>query len=112
MAVYNFKPRPPFEQDLHRLGRLDPTIIDDISAAIDILRNGDPLPQEYQDHELKCRYTGYNEFHVRDTPHCQEPTEINDVVVVYKKDYQDLVLIGVRVGSHEVIFDGSYRKNK
>ena len=112
MATYNYRPRPSFERDLSRLGRLDPTIIDDIAEAIDILRSGDNLPEEYRDHELKRKYDGYNEFHVRDTPEGQQPTDTNDVVVIYKKDYQDLVVIGVRAGSHKIVFGGAYRKNK
>lgn len=76
------------------MGQLDPSIIDNI-AAIDILRNDDELPEEYNDHELERNYTGYNEFHVRDTPKGFTPTGMNDVVVIYKKDNQDLILIGV-----------------
>ncbi|TLP98801.1 type II toxin-antitoxin system YafQ family toxin, partial [Pediococcus pentosaceus] len=44
------------------------------------------------------------------------PSETNDVLVVYTIDKDELVLIGIRVGSHERLFPGQnrakrYRKN-
>lgn len=60
--------------------------------------------------------TGYNEFHLRDTPKNKTANDINDVWVVYTIDQDELVLIGIRVGSHDRLFPGqnqskSYRKN-
>ena len=40
MSYYSFRPRKTFNADLARLGKLDPSIIDDIHEAIDILLNG------------------------------------------------------------------------
>ncbi|GHV96885.1 hypothetical protein lacNasYZ03_09750 [Lactobacillus nasalidis] len=68
MAKLRFRPRATFNADLKRLGRLDPTIIDDIRAAIDEILETGSLPDEYGDHPLKRRLAGYREFHVRDTP--------------------------------------------
>jgi mRNA interferase YafQ len=52
-----------------------------------------------------------------DTPKNKTPSEINDVLVVYTIDKDKLVLIGIRVGSHDRLFPGQnrskrYRKNK
>ncbi|EDX42592.1 addiction module toxin, RelE/StbE family protein [Limosilactobacillus reuteri] len=95
MSYYSFRPRKTFNADLARLGKLDPSIIDDIHEAIDILLNGDALPKEYRDHNLQRKYAGYREFHVRDTPKGAKPTKTNDVLVIYKIDHQDLVLVAV-----------------
>ncbi|EAD4604109.1 hypothetical protein AD66_15165 [Listeria monocytogenes] len=60
--------------------------------------------------------SGYNEFHLRDTPKNKISSETNDVLVVYTIDKNELVLIGIRVGSHDRLFPGQnsakrYRKN-
>lgn len=112
MPHYFFRPRKTFNADLEYLGRLDPSIIDEIREAIDILLNGDALPKEYKDHGLQRKYTGYREFHVRDTPKGVQPSATNDVLVIYKIDHQDLVLVAVRTGSHSFLFRNSYHKNK
>lgn len=112
MSRYAFRPRKTFNSDLSYLGKLDPSIIDDIREYIEILLNGDELPKEFNDHKLERKYTGYREFHVRDTPKKGTPSEINDVLVIYRKDDQDLILIAVRTGSHKKLFNSSYRKNK
>ncbi|MCV3326543.1 type II toxin-antitoxin system YafQ family toxin, partial [Pediococcus pentosaceus] len=53
---------------------------------------------------------------LRDTPKNKTPSETNDVLVVYTIDKDELVLIGIRVGSHDRLFPGKnrskgYRKN-
>ncbi|MCH3922826.1 type II toxin-antitoxin system YafQ family toxin [Limosilactobacillus sp.] len=100
MAQYQFNPRKTFSNDLRLLSQIDPSIIDETRAAINILLDGDRLPKEYKDHGLKRKYAGYREFHLRDTPEKEQPTELNDVVVIYKIKEQDLVLVAVRIGSH------------
>ncbi|WP_251576288.1 type II toxin-antitoxin system YafQ family toxin [Limosilactobacillus agrestimuris] len=112
MPKYSFRPRKTFNNDLNYLGKIDPSIIDDIREPIEILLNGDELPEEYNDHNLKRKYAGYREFHVRDTPKGGTPSETNDVLVIYKKDVQDLILVAVRTGSHSKLFNNSYRKNR
>ena len=112
MPSYYFRPRNTFNADLAYLGKLDSSIIDDLRAAIDILLSGDNLPKEYQDHDLHRKYAGSREFHVRDTPRGAKSSEINDVLVIYKIDHQDLILVAVRAGSHSKLFCNSYRKNK
>ena len=71
---------------------------------------------EFEDHELNRRMSGYNEFHLRDTPKNKTPSETNDVLVAYTLDTDELVLIGIRVESHDRLFPGQnrskrYRKN-
>ena len=110
MARLNFRPRKTFEKHLRRLGRLDPTIVDEVRAAIDILLEGEELPKDFKDHNLERRLSNYNEFHVRDTPKGEQPTEINDVVVIYKIEFNDLILVAVDVGSHTAMFGDSHKR--
>ena len=52
-----------------------------------------------------------------DTPKNKTPSKTNDVLVVYTINKDELVLIDIRVGSHDRLFPGQnrskrYRKNK
>lgn len=110
--MYQYKPRKAFERSLTYLAQLDVTIVDEVKEAIFILLDGDTLPNDFHDHELEGNYTGYREFHLRDTPKGQQPTEINDIVIIYKIDNQDLVLVAVDIGSHKKLFYGRYHKKR
>lgn len=101
MNKLKFKPRSTFNADLKRLAVLDRSIVDEVRAAIDLLLEDHQLPEEFNDHQLSRRMTGYHEFHLRDTPKGKQSTEINDVLVVYTIDENELVLIGIRAGSHD-----------
>lgn len=105
----DFVPRPDFVQDLNYLRKLDPLIIDEIKDAISILRNNLELPKEFKNHNLHGYYEGTSEFHLRDTPKGFKSTEKNDVVVIYKKRITSLVIIGIRVGSHNKLFHDEYK---
>ena len=104
MARLQFRPRATFNADLKRLGRLDPTIIDDVRAAIDELLENGVLPDEYDDHPLKRRLAAYRQFHVRDTTHGKHPNDIHDVLVIWYVERNELIAVGVRVGSHDRLF--------
>lgn len=106
--VYQYRPRKSFERSLTYLAQLDPTIVDETKAAILILLAGDSLPNDFQDHGLEGSYTGYREFHLRDTSKGQQPNEINDILIIYKIDDQDLIFIAVNIGSHNKLFHGHY----
>lgn len=109
MGKLQFRSRATFNADLKRLGRIDPTIIDDVRAAIEEILETVMLPLEYRDHQLKRRLSGYREFHVRDT---EQPTESNDVVVIWYIERNELVAVGVRVESHDRLFPNQNSSKK
>ncbi|RHW54274.1 type II toxin-antitoxin system YafQ family toxin [Lactobacillus bombicola] len=104
MTRLQFRPRATFKADLKQLGRLDPTIIDDVRVAIDELLENGTLSDEYGDHPLKRRLSGYRELHVRDTPRKKQPNDINDVLVIWYVERNELIAVGVRVGAHDRLF--------
>lgn len=61
---------------------------------------------------LQRRLAGYHEFHLRDTPKGQQPNERDDVVVIYAVDEDDLILIGIRIGTHDKLFFKQNHANK
>ena len=67
--------------------------ISELEKVILMLANGESLPKEYRDHELKGKYIGHRECHI-------EP----DWLLIYKISEQILVLSLVRTGSHSKLF--------
>lgn len=105
----DFVPRPEFVHDLNYLSKLDPTIVSEVKEAISILRDNLELPSEFNDHDLHGYYEGTSEFHLRDTPKGFKPSDKNDVVVIYKRRTKSLVVIGIRIGSHDHLFHDEYK---
>lgn len=117
MNPLKFKLRETFTANLKRLATIDKIIVSEVREAIEILLEGDSLPDDFQDHPLTRKMSGYREFHLRDTPKGNVPNESTDVLVVYRIDEVELVLIGIRVGSQDRLFPGqnranTYRKNE
>lgn len=112
MTKLSFRPRATFNADLKRLGRLDPSIIDEVREAIDEILETGKLPAEYNDHPLKRRLSRYWEFHVHDTPKNEQPSDINDVLVIWYIERNELVVLGVRVGSHDRLFSNQNSSTK
>ncbi|MBP2057414.1 mRNA interferase YafQ [Lactobacillus colini] len=106
------KPRKSFTEHLRYLSKLDPTIVDEVKDAIDILLNGETLPDEFQDHDSVRKLSGYSKFHLRDTPKGERPPETNNVVIIYKIEFQDLILVAVDIGSHLKMFSHENQKKK
>ncbi len=68
--------------------------IEKLKEVVTLLANGEVLPKEYLDHELKGkRYAGYRECHI-------EP----DWLLVYKHTESVLVLSLYRTGTHSDLF--------
>ena len=64
-----------------------------IKEVIDILANGDILPEKYLDHPLSGNYKGYRECHI-------EP----DWLLIYRIE-KDLLVLGLtRTGTHSDLF--------
>lgn len=112
MQNLSFKPRFTFIEELKYLSKVDRQIILELKAAIDLLCSQQKLPKEYRDHNLQGSYQGYREFHLRDTPKGRRANAKNDVLVIYKVKRQELILVGVHIGSHRRLFKGKFRKNR
>ena len=91
---YNVFLTSKFRKDIDRLKRRNKynhVLIQEVLAKI---ANGERLPAKYRDHILKGRdYSGVHECHI--TP---------DLLLVYKINNDDLVLILLRAGTHSDLF--------
>ena len=64
-----------------------------LKEVINILANGEPLPEKYRDHELSGNWSGYRECHVQP-----------DWLLIYKIKSSILVLMLARTGTHNDLF--------
>ncbi|WP_394981016.1 type II toxin-antitoxin system YafQ family toxin [uncultured Helicobacter sp.] len=64
-----------------------------VDSIIEKLANDEALESKHRDHALKGEYLGYRECHI-------EP----DLLLIYKKQEDILVLVCFRLGSHSELF--------
>ena len=65
-----------------------------LQAVVRILENGDSLPAANRDHQLKGNFKEYRECHIH-----------NDVLLMYQRIDDVLILLLVNIGSHTELFD-------
>lgn len=66
---------------------------EELFVVIEILANGDVLPQKYKDHSLSGNFKGCKECHVRP-----------DLLLIYRINEGILELTLVEIGSHSDLF--------
>lgn len=67
--------------------------IQKLKDVIELIREGNPLPAKYFDHQLTGNYISYRECHI-------EP----DWLLIYKIEDDTLTLILLRTGTHSDLF--------
>lgn len=88
---YKFDYTPRFKKAYRRL---PPKAMRDVDDVIKRLLNGEPLPAKYRDHPLSGNLKGYRDCHVHP-----------DLVLIYKKEDDILLLTAVEIGSHSRLFN-------
>jgi mRNA interferase YafQ len=69
-------------------------LVDEIGVVVALLSENDtPLPEKYNDHQLKGRFVEFRECHIRP-----------NWLLVYKKTKEDLILALIRTGTHSELF--------
>lgn len=64
-----------------------------LKKVIDLLANGEPLPEKYHDHPLAGEYTGCRECHI-----------LPDWLLIYRIEKDVLILGLTRTGTHSDLF--------
>ena len=67
--------------------------MEQLKKVVQILAEGETLPEEYDDHTLKGKYSGYRECHIQP-----------DWLLVYKITEDLLILSLYRTGTHSDLF--------
>ena len=92
MAKYDIKKSSAFKRAMKKFEH-QKKVLEKIECIIDTLANDEPLESKHRDHALQGEYKGYRECHI-------EP----DLLLIYKKCEDILVLVCFRLGSHSEVF--------
>lgn len=92
MTKYEVKYTSSFKNDIKKFKK-DEDALNEITDVIKKIANDEILDEKYKDHNLKGEYKEYRECHIRP-----------NLLLVYKKIEDTLILSCVRVGSHNKIF--------
>ncbi len=68
-------------------------LLADLRVILKILANDLKIPRKYKDHQLVGRLKDYRELHIR-----------SDILLVYQKHDNILVLLLANIGSHSELF--------
>lgn len=64
-----------------------------IEFVIDMIASGQVLSRKYRDHQLSGEFKAYRECHI-----------LNDLLLIYRIEKDELVLVLVDIGSHSQLF--------
>ena len=67
-------------------------VLNELKEIVDLLANEKPIAEKFRDHELKGKYRGIRELHIRP----------DDLLLYVKRDGKKLILMAI--GSHAEIF--------
>lgn len=67
--------------------------LDQLYEVINMLTNGEVLPEKYHDHQLISNYQGFRECHIKP-----------DWLLIYHINHEELELYLFRTGSHSDLF--------
>ncbi len=84
-----------YTKHLHRMTQHKKFDIKKLEEVVNMLAKNEMLPAQYRDHELKGKFKGIRECHVQ-----------NDVLLLYTKHEDVLVLLLVDIGTHSSLFNG------
>ncbi|MDE5898717.1 MAG: type II toxin-antitoxin system YafQ family toxin [Treponemataceae bacterium] len=88
--VYRIATTKRFDKEYARLSQSDKTLA---KQVINRLANGEILEPKYKDHPLKGDYAGFRDCHIKP-----------DLVLIYSKNKDALLLTAFRLNSHSELF--------
>jgi len=94
--MYTIRRLKDFETSIQRLkySGIKPVLVKKIEQVIDLLASGEKLPISYKDHKLSGELSDCRECHIK-----------GDLLLIYKIEKENLILILVDVGSHSQLFN-------
>ncbi|MDE6045441.1 MAG: type II toxin-antitoxin system YafQ family toxin [Helicobacter sp.] len=87
---YNVKFAHAFKKSYRKLAQKEQDLMFEL---IDRLANNETLEEKHHDHKLKGEFLGYRECHIKP-----------DLLLLYQKHDDILVLVCINVGSHSELF--------
>ena len=90
--IYNLKPTTQFKKDL-KICQKRGYDIELLKKVLNILKNGEPLPEKYHDHPLSGTFKNCRECHI-----------LPDWLLIYEYSNNDLIIYLTRTGTHSDLF--------
>ena len=93
--MYLIKKTQSFEKSYKKIKNsgIKKSFLRDLSFVIDFLTIGKNLPASYKDHKLNGEFFDYRECHIK-----------GDLLLIYKIEKENLILVLVDIGSHSQLF--------
>ena len=94
--MYIIRRTKVFDRSLWRLkrsGKIKTSTFSTLTNVIDLIASGKSLEANFKDHALKGEFEGFRECHLQ-----------GDLLLVYKIENQNMILILVDIGSHSYLF--------
>jgi mRNA interferase YafQ len=91
--MLKIKPGSKFKADLKKI-KHDKSILKTVDEVLKLLTNGQVLPEKFRDHALSGKWNSSRECHVKP-----------DVLLIYRIEKKEKVLVLIRIGSHSDLFN-------
>ncbi len=91
--MYLLKYSDRFKKDLKKLAKNDPALISELKKMLDLLISGKTIGKKYRHHGLKGEFKNCFECHIR-----------SDILLIYKIEQRELIILLLRIGSHSNLF--------
>ncbi len=91
--MYLLFPSTQYKKSLKKLERSGKINRKKLDQVVDLLQQGKSLPKNYRDHALRGDLKEYRECHIQ-----------GDLLLVYKIENDQLILVLIDIGSHSQLF--------
>lgn len=91
--MYAIVPTSRYKRSFKRIARHKDFDLNELERIIDLLANAKELTRKNRDHELTGTLRGFRECHIA-----------SDILLVYKIEHSELVLVLVDIGTHASLF--------
>ncbi len=91
--MYFVYPLKNYKKSLNKIIHSGKIQIEEVDKVVEYISLGRKLPEKHKDHSLKGEWKGYRECHIRP-----------DVLLIYQKQEDKLILLLINIGSHSELF--------
>ena len=91
--MYDLKFSKKFKKDLKKINKNNPLVIKKLEHTLYLLVNNKPLEEAHKNHKLHGDFNNCHECHIKP-----------NVLLIYKKDKQNLIIYLSKIGSHPELF--------
>ena len=91
--MYRIRFSKDYNKSIKKIVKSGKVKIEKVDFVINLIATGKILPPQYHDHKLHGEYEGFRECHIQ-----------GDLLLIYRIDKGELVLILIDIGTHSYLF--------